>query len=92
MGPDRKWGNLLAWTVEVGLEAASEGLLFSVVFREVQSVWLLFFFFLLKNWSCAREMDYIDKFFVNKGKAFKDLLITQVKKKGNLGSRMKLRI
>lgn len=51
-----------------------------------------FFFFLLKNWSCAREMDYIDKFFVNKGKAFKDLLITQVKKKGNLGSRMKLRI
>lgn len=51
-----------------------------------------FFFFSLKNWSCAREMDYIDKFFVNKGKAFKDLLITQVKKKGNLGSRMKLRI
>lgn len=71
---------------------SSEGFLFSVVFREVKSVWLPFFFFSLKNWSCAREMDYIDKFFVNKGKAFKDLLITQVKKKGNLGSRMKLRI
>lgn len=46
-------------------------------------------FFLVKNWSCAKEFVY---FSVNKGKAFKDLLITQVKKKGNLGSRMKLRI
>lgn len=52
MGPDRKWGNLLAWTVEMGLEAASEGLLFSVVFREVQSVWLLFFFFVKELELC----------------------------------------
>lgn len=48
MGPDRKWGNLLAWTVEVGLEAA-RAFSFQLCLGKLNLYGCLFFFFFLKE-------------------------------------------